>query len=147
MTNHRVSAQAGASTAVPGADEPQLQRIWNRVVGRRTFLQRAGLAGALAVPAVATASASAAGRRAHFAADPTEGDFAILRFLCAAEIIESDLWEQYAGFGGKATKERPDDGQNNSMARRFRTLTAICRSTYPTTPTTRRAIRPSSMHT
>jgi hypothetical protein len=25
----------------------------------------------------------------------TAGDAAILRFLCAAEIIESDLWEQY----------------------------------------------------
>ena len=43
---------------------------------------------------------------------PTEGDFAILRFLCAAEIIESDLWEQYAGFGGQASTGRPNDGQN-----------------------------------
>ena len=100
----------------PVPDGQQLQRIWNRVVGRRAFLQRAGLAGALALPAAAaaTSSASAATRRARLASSgPTEGDFAILRFLCAAEIIESDLWEQYAGFGGQATSERPQDGQNN----------------------------------
>ena len=116
MSNHRVSAHAGMETPAPGSDDQQLQRIWNRVVGRRTFLQRAGLAGALAVPAtaVAASSASARTRRARLAFDrPTEGDFAVLRFLCAAEIIESDLWEQYAGFGGQATAERPNDGQNN----------------------------------
>jgi hypothetical protein len=103
-----------ADTPVP--NEQQLQQTWNRVVGRRAFLQRAGLAGALAVPAVAaaTSSAEAATRHARLASRrPTEGDFAILRFLCAAEIIESDLWEQYAGFGGQATSGRPNDGQNN----------------------------------
>jgi len=31
---------------------------------------------------------------------PTQGDIAILRFLAAAEIIESDLWTQYAELGG-----------------------------------------------
>ncbi len=113
MNNHQVPAQVGVDTAVDSSHEQQLQRIWNRVVGRRAFLQRAGLAGALAVPAVAAASASAAARSGRFASDPTEGDFAILRFLCAAEIIESDLWEQYAGFGGQASTERPNDGQNH----------------------------------
>jgi hypothetical protein len=33
----------------------------------------------------------------------TPGDVAILRFLAAAEIIESDLWEQYAELGGLST--------------------------------------------
>jgi hypothetical protein len=31
---------------------------------------------------------------------PTKGDIAILRFLAAAELIESDLWTQYAELGG-----------------------------------------------
>jgi len=31
---------------------------------------------------------------------PTAGDFAILRFLAAAEILETDLWEQYNELGG-----------------------------------------------
>src|SRR4030081_1036689 len=30
----------------------------------------------------------------------TEGDVAILRFLAAAELIESDLWQQYNELGG-----------------------------------------------
>ena len=30
----------------------------------------------------------------------SKGDIAILRFLAAAEIIESDLWRQYAELGG-----------------------------------------------
>ncbi|MBV8911573.1 MAG: hypothetical protein JOZ05_00885 [Acetobacteraceae bacterium] len=66
----------------------------------------------MAAPAAAISASSATAKGIHRAGEPTEGDFAILRFLCAAEIIESDLWEQYAGFGGQASTERPNDGQN-----------------------------------
>jgi hypothetical protein len=116
MSNHRAPAQADVDTPVVGTGEEQLQHIWERVIGRRTFLQKAGLASAVALPAAAGAasSASARTRRRRLGQNqPTEGDFAILRFLCAAEIIESDLWEQYAGFGGQASSERPNDGQNH----------------------------------
>jgi len=104
------------SPAPEGGEAEQLQRIWNRVVGRRAFLRQAGLAGAIAVPGAAVAASSASadvgrGQDEHHGR-PSEGDVAILRFLCAAEIIESDLWEQYAAFGGQATSERPDDGRN-----------------------------------
>ena len=78
-------------------DSGELDRIWQRVVGRRSFLRGVGLAGAAAVPAagvVGTGSAFAA------SSGPTSGDVAILRFLAAAEIIESDLWSQYAELGG-----------------------------------------------
>ena len=113
MTVYRAPAEAGTNPPAPDTSDEQLQRTWNKVVGRRAFLQRAGLASAVAVPVAGIAASSAqAGQMRHHAGDPTEGDFAILRFLCAAEIIESDLWEQYAGFGGQATKERPNDGQN-----------------------------------
>jgi Ferritin-like domain len=115
MSNNTGPAEAGTHTPVTKSDDQQLQHIWNRVVGRRSFLQQAGLASALALPGAAAvaSSASAAGRARLAAIQPTRGDFAILRFLCAAEIIESDLWEQYAGFGGQASAERPLDGQNN----------------------------------
>jgi Ferritin-like domain len=113
MTVQHEHADAGASSPALETGEEQLQRIWNRVVGRRAFLRQAGLASAVAVPASTIAVSSAAAKsRAHRASEPTEGDFAILRFLCAAEIIESDLWEQYAGFGGQASAERPNDGAN-----------------------------------
>jgi hypothetical protein len=37
----------------------------------------------------------------------TQGDIAILRFLAAVEIIESDLWLQYAELGGTQDSELP----------------------------------------
>ena len=33
----------------------------------------------------------------------TKGDIAILRFLAAAELVETDLWQQYAELGGVTT--------------------------------------------
>ncbi len=110
MTVHDKPAEAGTDTAAPNTSDQQLQKIWDGVVGRRAFLRQAGLASAIALPASAVAASSASAKRAGH--HPTEGDFAILRFLCAAEIIESDLWEQYAGFGGQASRDRPHDGRN-----------------------------------
>src|SRR5207237_6916050 len=37
----------------------------------------------------------------------TKGDAAILRFLSAAEILETDLWQQYNELGGIQDKEVP----------------------------------------
>jgi hypothetical protein len=112
MSEQQMHADAGTDPSARPSDA-QLQQIWSGVVGRRAFLHRAGLATAVALPASAVMTSSASAKRDRIAnAQPTEGDFAILRFLCAAEIIESDLWEQYAGFGGQATSERPNDGQN-----------------------------------
>jgi len=43
----------------------------------------------------------------------TRGDAAILRFLAAAEIIESDLWLQYAELGGAQTQ--PNGNPDNEL--------------------------------
>jgi hypothetical protein len=43
------------------------------------------------------------------------GDAAILRFLAAAEIIETDLWVQYAELGGVATTEVPGFSGGNPL--------------------------------
>ncbi len=77
--------------------EEQLDGLWQRVVGRRSFLRGVGVAGVAAVPAAGMLGAGSA-----FAAStqPTAGDIAILRFLAAAELIESDLWSQYRELGG-----------------------------------------------
>ncbi len=69
---------------------------WQRVVGRRSFLKGIGLAGAAAIPA----SGLLAGPAFAQSAGITGGDVAVLRFLAAAELIESDLWSQYAELGG-----------------------------------------------
>ena len=70
--------------------------LWQRVAGRRSFLKGVGLAGAAIVPG----SALLASRAAANVGSLTAGDVAILRFLAAAEIIEGDLWQQYAEVGG-----------------------------------------------
>ena len=36
-----------------------------------------------------------------------KGDVAILRFLAAAELIESDLWQQYSELGGESWSDFP----------------------------------------
>jgi Ferritin-like domain len=74
-----------------------LDSTWNRLVGRRAFLRGVGVTGAAAlVPAALTTTGAIAARKDAL----TQGDVAILRFLAAAEIIESDLWQQYNELGG-----------------------------------------------
>lgn len=91
-----VRSRAPEAPAASELTEHELQALWNRVVGRRSFLRQAGLASAVVtgVGAVAASTAYAA------SGEPTADDIAILRFLAAAELIESDLWEQYRDFGG-----------------------------------------------
>ncbi len=69
--------------------------------GRRGLLQGIGMAGA-ALTAGLLPGAPAA-RAAPRPAKPTHGDIDLLRFVAWAELIESDLWQQYAELGGLAT--------------------------------------------
>jgi hypothetical protein len=96
MSANGTRASAPAVTPDQSPSDQELNGLWQRVVGRRSFLKQVGLASAVAVPA----SALAAGVARADSNQPTAGDIAILRFLAAAEIIESDLWEQYAELGG-----------------------------------------------
>jgi hypothetical protein len=79
----------------------KLTEALERPASRRSFLKNSMVAGA-----VATAGAGILGRglpafaRETSNASITKGDVAILRFLAAAELIESDLWIQYAELGG-----------------------------------------------
>ena len=70
-----------------------------RAVDRRSFMRSGLLAGgAAAVSAGLLANGTSA--RAQERGRLNDGDAAILRFLAAAELIESDLWTQYAELGG-----------------------------------------------
>lgn len=69
---------------------------------RRSFLRT----GAIAGTALAT-SASLLAQQAAADPAPTAGDIAILRFLAAAEILETDLWQQYNELGGIQDSEVP----------------------------------------
>ena len=67
-----------------------------RGVPRREFLRGVGAAGAAAVVG---GGLLAAGQNTLASTGPTAGDVAILRFLAAAEILETDLWVQYEELG------------------------------------------------
>ena len=76
------------------------QPIVNR---RRGFLKTFGLAGA-ALSAGAFFSSQGPAKAASGA---TPGDIDILRLLAAAELIEADLWQQYAELGGLTPGQLP----------------------------------------
>jgi len=62
--------------------------------GRRSFLKRLGLGGTALVPGAGLLASTGSSRAQSFGG-LTFGDAAILRFAAAAEIIETDLWQQY----------------------------------------------------
>ncbi|HEY4863880.1 MAG TPA: ferritin-like domain-containing protein [Candidatus Dormibacteraeota bacterium] len=81
-----------------GAEVPTRRR---RLVGRRWFLKGVGAVGAtLPAGALLATQAQAAG-------ELSTGDTAILKFLSALEIIETDLWQQYNELGGIQDAEVP----------------------------------------
>jgi hypothetical protein len=65
-------------------------------IDRRSFIKKLGLTAA-AVPAGAALLTTAQSARADMGGSKkiSDGDAAILRFLAAAEILETDLWQQY----------------------------------------------------
>jgi hypothetical protein len=75
-----------------------------RPVARRAFLRRLGLGAAILAPGSGLIRAASIAK-ADPDAELTMGDVAILRFLAAAEIIETDLWQQYTELGGQDSKE------------------------------------------
>src|ERR1700720_3977575 len=79
--------------------EEDVQRHWQGVVKRRSFLRGLGIAGAaLSAGALLATEGAAQSRSSNDSLSP--GDVALLQFAAWAEIVESDLWTQYAELGG-----------------------------------------------
>jgi hypothetical protein len=79
---------------------------FRKTLNRRSFLKNGALAaGAATVGAAMVMRTIPAYGQNNGSLPP--GDAAILRFLAAAEILESDLWLQYAELGGVQDKEIP----------------------------------------
>ena len=103
MKTINTSAKSEVTGRTGNGHEPSVSNKLpaNRVLAsnalpRRSFLRRLGLgAVALGPGAALLGTASKA-----FGQGIPNGDAAILRFLAAAEILESDLWEQYWELGG-----------------------------------------------
>src|SRR5579885_3671332 len=82
-------------------------QVQRDTTGRRRFLRRGlAVAGAGAVGAGLLAGGLPAFAEFN-SGGLTKGDAAILRFLAAAEIIETDLWQQYNELGGIQDSEVP----------------------------------------
>src|ERR1700733_10828892 len=92
----------------------KMKGLMNHTVNRRSLLQKGMMAGAATVGAgllgagkVAFGQSSSSGLN--------KGDVAILQFLAAAEIIESDLWIQYAELGGIGDNPPIEVDQNEML--------------------------------
>src|SRR5271167_4886450 len=110
MATRNIPAAELSETAAPSTGE-NVNSSLNRIVQRRSFLKTAGIAGAT----LAASGLLAVNLKAQQAVETedersgslTAGDAALLRFAAAAEIIESDLWLQYAELGGVQDDELP----------------------------------------
>jgi hypothetical protein len=68
-------------------------------IGRRSFMKSLALSSAALLPAGAALAEDQGGQGENQRVNSiTDGDAAILRFLAAAEILETDLWQQYTEF-------------------------------------------------
>jgi hypothetical protein len=95
MTKEKLVPTASSETA----ESPSMNGV-----KRRSFLKGLGVAGAALSTGSLLATAAEASQRSGIT---TVGDVAILRFLAAAEILETDLWQQYNKLGGVQDSEVP----------------------------------------
>jgi hypothetical protein len=77
----------------------KMKSLMNRTVNRRSLLQKGAMAGVATVGAGLMGAGKVAFGQSS-SSSLNKGDIAILQFLAAAELIESDLWIQYAELGG-----------------------------------------------
>ena len=101
-----------APEATEGAESPS-----RNGVRRRSFLKGLGVAGAALSAGSLLATAAEASPTVV-----TVGDVAILRFLAAAEILETDLWQQYNELGGIQDSEVPGGSGNRRYTNAIKKL-------------------------
>ena len=89
----------------------KIENTVDRSVNRRSFLKKGVLAGGAATLGAGLLSSGklALGQGSGL----SKGDIAILRFVAAAELIETDLWEQYADLGGLTPGQPPVENDPN----------------------------------
>src|SRR5450432_4531820 len=108
VTNQRTDLQQRFTDLLPAPHR----------LARRSFLRSLGLGAALLTPAAGVLNGVDRAATAAGSASNTinAGDAAILRFLAAAELLETDLWQQYAELGGVTA------GKQNSYQKAFARL-------------------------
>jgi hypothetical protein len=104
---------------LPAASSETTDSPSKTFVRRRLFLKGLGAAGAaLSTGSLLTATAEASQRSSIV----TVGDVAILRFLAAAELLETDLWQQYNELGGIPDSEVPGGSGNRRYTNAIKKL-------------------------
>jgi hypothetical protein len=94
-----VVSEPNSSEARQSSTGEDVQRHWEGVVKRRSFLKGLGIASAtLSAGALLATEGNAQATRNT--GKLSKGDVALLRFAAAAELIEADLWQQYNELGG-----------------------------------------------
>ena len=91
-----------SETNAPEANQSSpddVQRHWQGVVKRRSFLKGLGIAGAT-LSAGALLGTEGNAQTTRSTGTLSKGDAALLRFAAAVELIEADLWQQYNELGG-----------------------------------------------
>jgi hypothetical protein len=115
------SSSAVSSETRSDRSEPRTREIGEPVASRRhgtsrrSFLVGAG-AGALGVGLLADLPVALASGAL------TEGDESILRFLSAAEILETDFWQQYNELGGVQDSEVPGGSGSSAYTAALKVL-------------------------
>jgi hypothetical protein len=108
--------------------EPEINKPTKRFVSRRSFLGKslavgAGTMGAgLLVNTLAAMQVKGKEGRGKKKGRLTRGDADILRFLAAAEIIETDLWQQYNELAGIQDSEVPGGTGNPAYTNAVKVL-------------------------
>jgi hypothetical protein len=95
-----VVSDADSSKSRRSSTEEHVQRQWQDVVKRRSFLKSVGIASAGLPAAGALLAAEGSAHAAQTTGKLSEGDAALLKFAAAVELIEADLWQQYNELGG-----------------------------------------------
>jgi hypothetical protein len=99
MKNENVpAAELFETTTTPTVEEPSSHE--KALVNRRSFMRHSLVAGAAATVGAGILANSNFAVAEGASGKLRKGDVAILQFLAAAEIIESDLWLQYQELGG-----------------------------------------------
>jgi hypothetical protein len=99
MKNENVpAAELSETTIMPTVEEVSSHE--KALVNRRSFMTHSLVAGAAATVGAGILANSNFAVAQGASRKLTKGDVAILQFLAAAEIIESDLWLQYQELGG-----------------------------------------------
>jgi len=101
------------SDKTPSSMQAYLETQWQRVTRRRSFLKNLGIFSATlsAAPLLTLEGRAEHQQKRSSSSSLPDGDVAILKLLAAAEVLESDLWSQYAELGGTAATTSDEEFQ------------------------------------